>query len=236
LRAILARRGVVVTATTQLRLSEMRMTVKRLRQNSPVASFEVPMAAKARIATTVAPRSGIAVCPTTSLAASVASCPASMRTLIPSTTTMALSTSMPRAMIRAPREILSRVTPMVPMKRKVPEMVRKRIVPMMSPLRRPMKRRSTTTTMATACPRVTMKPSMAVVTASDCMEILWSSIPRGVWAWSRRSFSLIASPITTTFPPDTVEIPRAMAGSPLKRMMFWGGSTYPRRTVATSFR
>ena len=40
--------GVVVTAVTQLRLSEMRITVKRLLQNSPVASSEVPMAATCR--------------------------------------------------------------------------------------------------------------------------------------------------------------------------------------------
>ena len=63
---------------------------------------------------------------------------------------MALSTSIPRAMTRAPSEIRSSVTPITLMKMKVPMMVTIRTEPMMSPLRRPMKINRTMMTMPTA--------------------------------------------------------------------------------------
>ena len=91
---------------------------------SPVLSWLVPMAAKARMAMAVAPARGIAVCLTTAMAASLACSPRCMRIRMPSTTTMALSTSMPRAMIRAPREIRSRTTPFAARMMKLPAMVR----------------------------------------------------------------------------------------------------------------
>ena len=61
MRKVLQSNGVVVTAVTQLSISEIRMTLNRLRVYSPVLSLEVPMAAKATTATTVAPSKGMAV-------------------------------------------------------------------------------------------------------------------------------------------------------------------------------
>ena len=65
----------VVTAVNQLIDNEMRMTENKERVYSPVESWDVPMAANAAIATAVALRRGIAVCPTTSLAAEIGSSP-----------------------------------------------------------------------------------------------------------------------------------------------------------------
>ena len=100
-------------------------------------SWDVPMAAKARMATDVAPRRGQAVWETVSIAASRRFMPALTRTRMPSVTTMALSTSIPRARIRAPREMFWRVMSMAPMKMKVPKMVRSRAAPMSAPLDSP---------------------------------------------------------------------------------------------------
>ena len=177
-------------------------------------SSEVPIEAKARTAITVAPSSGIMFWLTTSEAALIRSIPRSIRTCMPSMMTIALSTSMPSAMISAPREIRSRMTPCICMKMKVPKIVRNRIPPMMAPLLIPMKIISTTNTIATASSRFTMKPLIEAVTASDCIEMASISMPRGVWAWSWLNFLAKPSPIVTTLPPETVEIPRAMAGLP----------------------
>ena len=68
-------------------------------------SSESPIAAKAVMAMAVAPSSGSWACAVTSRAASSLSCPARIRTIIPSVMTIALSTSMPSAMISAPSEI-----------------------------------------------------------------------------------------------------------------------------------
>ena len=140
----------VVTAVIQLSPSEMNTTWKSDRQYSPVPSSERPIAPNAMIATAVAPRSGIACWPTTSRAASSAFCPSWILTSMPSTTTIALSTSMPNAMISAPREMRSSATFQGPMKIKVPLMVRTRTKPMIMLLRSPMKIRSTPITIATA--------------------------------------------------------------------------------------
>ena len=67
--------GVTVIAVTQLNDNEINTTWNRERQNSPVASSDRPIAPNAMIATAVAPSSGIAVCSTTSIAASSVFCP-----------------------------------------------------------------------------------------------------------------------------------------------------------------
>ncbi|MNQ87527.1 hypothetical protein D3C85_1027530 [compost metagenome] len=171
--------GVTVTAVTQLSSNETVTTWNSERQNSPVASFEVPIAAKARIAIRVAPSSGQADCLTTVEAARSALSPFCMRMSTPSTTTMALSTSMPSAMINAPSEIRSSATPIGSRNRKEPAMVNSSTKPISSPLRRPMNSSRTATTMATASSRLSTKPEMAVVTASDCRDTMPNSMPTG---------------------------------------------------------
>ncbi|MBW2236480.1 MAG: hypothetical protein JRG85_13920 [Deltaproteobacteria bacterium] len=171
--------GVTVTAVTQDRESDMSTTLNSERQYSPVPSLERPMAPKASTATAVAPSSGTEVCPTTSMPAASAAMPFCILTITPSTTTMALSTSMPSAMTRAPSEIRSRATSHGPMKMKVPQMVNARTKPMIRLLRRPMKSTSTPMTMATASTRLTRKALIAVVVAADWSEAMPASTPSG---------------------------------------------------------
>ncbi len=206
--------GVTVTAVTQLSDSDISTTWNRDLQNSPVESSDSPIAPNAMMATAVAPSSGRAVWLTTALAADSGSSPCWMRTSIPSMTTMALSTSMPRAMISAPSEMRSRATSQEPMKMKVPTMVSASMKPMISPLRTPMNSSNTATTMATACIRLFRKPSMAVTTASDCREMTPNSMPSGICGASSCMRLEMASPIVTTLPPLTVEMPTPMARLP----------------------
>ncbi|OPZ41070.1 MAG: hypothetical protein BWY99_00235 [Synergistetes bacterium ADurb.BinA166] len=95
-----------VTARIQLSSRDMLTTWNRLLQNSPVLSGESPIGAKAIAAMIVAPSRGTWVCLTTSIAEDAPSRPLCIPTRIPSATTMALSTSMPSAIMRAPREML----------------------------------------------------------------------------------------------------------------------------------
>ena len=162
----------------------------------------------------VAPSSGIAVCLTISIEPFLASMPFSRRTSTPSTTTMALSTSMPSAIISAPREIRSSATSIGDIKIKVPAIVTISTKPIRIPLRSPMKNSSTTITMATAWSRLTTNPLMATVTASDCMDTIPASMPTGSCPVSSAIRCSRASPILTTLPPATVEIPRPIASLP----------------------
>ncbi len=100
------------------------------------------------------------------------------------------------------------------MKMKVPEIVSSRMNPISTPLRKPMKISSTATTMATASMRLTMKPLIAVVTASDCREMMPNSTPSGIWGSSSRTRRSNASPMVTTLPPLTVDTPKPIPTSP----------------------
>ena len=216
--------GVTVTAVTQLSKSEIMMTVYRERVYSPVESCEVPIAANASTAITVAPNRGQAVCLTTSRAALRRSMPCWNRISMPSTMTIALSTSMPSAMISAPRDIRSRVTSCKLIKMKLPQIVRSRMKPMSRPLRSPMKNSSTTTTMTIAWRRLMTKPWIAVCTASDWTAMTPNCIPSGMSSTSSYILALSFSPISTTLPPEAVEMPMPMAGWPSKRSSLPGGS------------
>ncbi|EAQ55225.1 hypothetical protein MED222_06405 [Vibrio sp. MED222] len=66
---ISARNGVSVSAVTQLKNNEKHKTQNSEPMNSPVASFDKPIGAKAVIAIMVAPNSGHCVCVTMSFAA-----------------------------------------------------------------------------------------------------------------------------------------------------------------------
>ncbi len=163
-RNLTPKRGVTVIASTQLMESEYRITINSDRQYSPVESFEAPMAAKARMATIVAPNSGHIVCLTMSIAASVAVLPFCWPIRMPSTTTMALSTSIPKAMIRAPRLMRSSITPALSIGINVAKTVRIKMAPITKALRNPMANMSTPMTMTTASIRLMTKLSMAVTT------------------------------------------------------------------------
>jgi hypothetical protein len=126
-----------------------------------------PMALKARMPTAVPPSSGHLVASTTATAACSGSSPFCSRTRMPSATTMALSTSMPRAMISAPREMRCMAMPSRFIAISVPATVKSSTAPTITPLRRPMNSTSTTTTITTAATRLATKPSTASRTESD---------------------------------------------------------------------
>src|SRR5215813_611519 len=83
----------MVIEDSQLRLKEIRITKNRDLQYSPVESSDRPIAAKAMIPMAVAPKSGHWFCATTSRTTSSLFWPASIPTLVPSITMIALSVS-----------------------------------------------------------------------------------------------------------------------------------------------
>lgn len=116
-------------ASTQDMSSEMPITAKSENRNSPVASGLRPIAAKAMMPMTVAPSSGICVFDAASSAASRERRPRFMALCMPSATSIALSTSMPIAMINAPSEIRSISMENSFMNRSVPTTVNRSVVP-----------------------------------------------------------------------------------------------------------
>ena len=116
----------------------------------------------------MAPRSGIWVFPAVSAAASREDLPPCMAICIPSATTMALSTSMPMAMISAPSEIRSISIAKTAMKNSVPTTVSNRVAPTTTEARQPMNSASTPTTMATDMARFTRKAFEASSTTRCC--------------------------------------------------------------------
>ena len=117
---------------------------------------------------TVAPSSGHWVDVTASSAASRRRLPRITPVSMPSATTMALSTSMPIAMISAPREMRSISMANMSMKKTVPATVRKRALPTVSPARHPMKTQSTPTTIAIDRARLNRKELIASSTTMCC--------------------------------------------------------------------
>ena len=163
------------------------MTQNRELQYSPVRSSDSPMAAKATTAMAVAPNSGHWFCAITSRITWSLSSPASIRTLMPSVTTIALSVSMHRAMMRAPREMRSiRRLPSMYITRNVPMIVRNRTKPIMKPALRPIAIRSTTKTMRDRLDQIEHEALVASVTAVGWKLISPISMPIG---WSRFSSS-----------------------------------------------
>ena len=229
-------KGVSVTANSHDSSIEYRMTQNSEPAYSPMSVGDRPIALKARMPTAVPPSSGHIVARTTALAAVSAGSPFCIRTRMPSVTTMALSTSMPSAMMSAPSEMRCIAMPACHIAISVPATVSTSTMPMIRPLRSPMKISRTTTTMATAPARLATKLSTAARTESDWYDTTFRSMPTGRWPSSCASRCLTASPICTTLPPSTLEIPRPMAGRPSCRISTAGGVVYSRRMSAMSSR
>ena len=165
---------------TQLRLREIRMTQNSELAYSPLASSDRPIAAKAITPMAVAPKSGHWFCATTSRTTLSLSSPHSMPTLIPSMTMIALSVSMHRAMMSAPKETrsISR-SPFMYMTANVAMIVTNSTRPIITPVLRPIANMSTTKTMVTALPRLNMNSLVAGLTASGWKLISPISMPIG---------------------------------------------------------
>ncbi len=81
---------------------------------------------------------------------------------------MALSTNIPRAIIKAPREILSNIIPRLGIKIKLEAIVTNNTNPIIKPLLKPINKSNTTITIATASKRLIIKELIAFSTSSAC--------------------------------------------------------------------
>ena len=202
-------------AVIQLSKSDINNTQNKLPANSPVASELKPIGANAVIPITVAPSSGHLVCSTILTAAFNLVWPRFKFINMPSVTTMALSTSIPRAIISAPREIRCRSMANNFINIKVPKTVSNKIPPIKIPLFNPINISSTTITMAIASTRLTIKPSTDFSTSLGWLYTDSTCMPCGRWYSSSAKCSSIRLPTSTTFTLFINETPIKSACSEL---------------------
>ncbi len=132
---------------------------------------------------------------------------------------MALSTIIPMAIIKAPRDTRCRSMPHIDMMIKLARMANIRpVTPITIATRTPILKARITSTMTTACIRLTMKPLIDSSTRSDCHEMRCSSIPTGSDACSSSIRLSISLPTLTTFVPEAGAMGKPMAGKPLIRI------------------
>ena len=142
-------------ASTQLNSSDMPQTSNKEPRYSPVESADRPMGANAATPMMVAASSGKRVLATAETADSLGVSPCLMRVIMPSVTTMALSTSIPIAIIMAPSEIRCSSIPRAAMMPIVPVTVSISTAPTMTPARQPMNRHSAMMTVVIDAMRLT---------------------------------------------------------------------------------
>ena len=127
-------------------------------------------------------------------------------------------------MMNAPSDVRCMSTPAQSRNTSVPRIVSTRLLPISRPLRSPIVTSSTPTTTATDIARLATNPPTARFTSSAWNETTPTSSPRGISPSSSPTRFSTASPIRTTFPPETAEIARPSACLPLKRIIVSGGS------------
>ena len=219
--------GVTVTAVTQLRTSETNTTWYSERQNSPVLSSEVPMAAKARMAMTVAPSSGMADCFTTAIAAWVGSSPfAEPDQHAVDDDDGVVDQHAQGDDQRAQRDALQGHAHGA-QEDEAPAIVSSSTKPISSPLRSPMKNSRTTITIATAWREADDEAADRRRHRLGLSEMIPNSMPSGI-SDSSSSDALLAAPrpSSTTLPPRTVEMPEADGGAAVvAHQVVPGGST-----------
>ena len=182
-------RGACRSASSQLNSRETAITIKRSRTYTPAVSGLIKIGKKANIAIRVAPSSGIAVFLPMEVSASLRGLPALRSTRMPSTITMALSTSIPIARMKAPRETLCRVPSKKLSTRKEPKTITTSESPRIMPLFSPIKKMSTTTTISTDSSRFSRKVLSESDTLSGWKKTFSYSTPTGNCAESDSSFS-----------------------------------------------
>ena len=115
------------------------------------------MGRKAIMAISVAPNRGIAVCRPMAVMASILFFPAFRSTRMPSTMTMALSTSIPIANTNAANDTRCMVPSMVSRNKKEPNTVTTKLIPIINPLLNPMVSMRINTTIMTDSIRLMTK-------------------------------------------------------------------------------
>ena len=168
-----------MTANNQLNSIEYKITQKSEPAYSPISLGDKPIALNARMPTRVPPNNGQSVALTTSLMACSRGSPCCSLTNTPSVTTMALSTSIPSAMMSAPSDMRCIAISSINIIISVPATVSSKTKPIIKPERSPIKNSSTKNTITTAAMRLSTKLSTEAFTDSDCMEIIFSSMPTG---------------------------------------------------------
>ena len=146
--------GTCTSASTQLSSKDTASTMNRSRVYTPAVSGDRKMGRKAMMAISVA---GIAVWRPMAVIASMRFLPAFRSTSMPSTMTMALSTSIPIASTKAASDTRCMVPSAVYRNRNEPNTVTMRLMPMMIPLLKPMASIRITTTMMTDSIRLMTK-------------------------------------------------------------------------------
>ena len=183
----------------------------------PLSESDSPKGVKARMAMRVEASRGQRVCLTMARQASRLPTPRITPTMAPSTTTIALSTSIPRAMISAPSDNRCNSQPSIFIRMKVPSTVSSRVAPTIRPLRQPMVTSNAQITITTAAPRLSRKPSTARSTSLGWLYRFSTEIPAGRNWRSCSSRSCMRCPTSTTLTPAAKEMPTAIAGSPFMR-------------------
>ena len=188
-----ASKVIMVRESSQEESRAMEITLKSGVIISPMMDGARKKERKAAEVVSDETRSGTASSRADSMAASLAPVPLSIFTAIASDTTMALSTSMPSAMISAASDTWLRPVSNRPMTKRVATMVMGMRLATTRPVRSPRKSSMVASTTATLCRRLPVKSETDLATSKSWDATLLKAIPRGARAWrpaTSRSTSL----------------------------------------------
>ncbi|CAI8370041.1 MAG: Uncharacterised protein [Halieaceae bacterium] len=157
-----------------------------------------------------------------------------MRVIMPSVTTMALSTSMPIAIIMAPSEIRCSSIPAAAITPTVPVTVSNSTAPTITPARQPINRHSAAMTVVMEAVRFSRNSPIDRSTRRCCSKSGIISMPTGRSCCSSSSRVSTALPTRTTFWVSLMAIPRAKMRCPSCRTISEGRLVSSRETLATS--
>ena len=220
------------TATNQLAISARPTTQKMPPAYSPEIERAKPTGMKPATVTRVPVSMGKAVEVQAKLAARTRSQPSSIFTTIISTAMIASSTSRPRAMISAPREMRSSAQPRACMTMATRPSTSGTEAATTMPVRQPRKTKLTASTMARASRKARSNSQTEASTTCGWSAYFSSVTPAGSSCCSVSSRASSARPSARMLPSRTMVTPIASTGSPLRRMLKLAGSSVPWRTVA----
>lgn len=172
-------------ARIQLSSNDTAITMNRDDRISPVMCGERYTGKNVSTAINVAPNSGMAVVPTADSMAGRLRMPRCMFTNAASYTTIALSTSIPMAIIMAASDIRCRAIPVAHMYINVPKIEKISPLPISMPFFIPMNRSSTPATVITDIIRFSTKPSLPRPTHVLGRILSADCILRAVFVWLR---------------------------------------------------
>ena len=191
-------------ARIQLSSNDTAITMNRDDRISPVMCGERYTGKNVSTAINVAPNSGMAVVPTADSMAGRLRMPRCMFTNAASYTTIALSTSIPMAIIMAASDIRCRAISVAHMYINVPKIEKTSPLPISMPFFIPMNRSSTPATVITDIIRFSTKPSLASADSCPWSYIVCRLYPSGSVCLASSMYAATRSDISTTLPSATV--------------------------------